>query len=110
MRFAAIDPMAGTGLELQVIAAVVVGGVAISGGRGTLVGPLLGVALLATIGPALVFLGAEAHWEKALARRDHSGGGRVRRARTERGGRHVQPLTLRPTGLPSASLPGDRRN
>jgi rhamnose transport system permease protein len=65
-RFAVVDPTAGTGLELTVIAAVVVGGVAISGGRGTLAGPLLGVLLMATIGPALVFFGAEAHWEKAL--------------------------------------------
>jgi rhamnose transport system permease protein len=66
VRFAVVDPIAGTGLELQVIAAVVVGGIAISGGRGTLIGPLVGVALLATIGPALVFLGAESHWEKAI--------------------------------------------
>ena len=56
VRFADVDPNAGTGLELQVIAAVVVGGAAISGGRGTLVGTLIGVALLGTIGPALVFL------------------------------------------------------
>jgi rhamnose transport system permease protein len=67
-----VDPKAGEGLELKVIAAVVVGGVAISGGRGTLVGPLLGVALLSTVGPALVFLSAalhrpsQAHWEKAI--------------------------------------------
>jgi rhamnose transport system permease protein len=66
VRFAQVDPLAGTGLELQVIAAVVVGGVAIAGGRGTLTGVLFGVALLGTIGSALVFLGAEAHWEKAL--------------------------------------------
>jgi rhamnose transport system permease protein len=66
IRFADVDPNAGTGLELQVIAAVVVGGTAISGGRGTLVGTLIGVALLATIGPGLVFLGIQAHWEKAL--------------------------------------------
>jgi rhamnose transport system permease protein len=66
IRFADVDPSAGTGLELQVIAAVVVGGTAISGGRGTLFGTLLGVMLLATIGPALVFLGAQAHWEKAI--------------------------------------------
>ncbi|HLJ93534.1 MAG TPA: ABC transporter permease [Gemmataceae bacterium] len=65
-RFADVDPNAGLGLELQVIAAVVVGGTAISGGRGTLAGTLIGVALLATIGPALVFLGTEAHWEKAI--------------------------------------------
>ncbi len=61
-----VDPKVGEGLELQVIAAVVVGGVAISGGRGTLVGPLVGVLLLGTIGSALVFLHAEAHWTKAI--------------------------------------------
>ena len=46
MRFPSVQPNAGEGLELQVIAAVVVGGVAITGGRGTLVGALLGVVLL----------------------------------------------------------------
>jgi rhamnose transport system permease protein len=66
VRFSAVDPNAGAGLELAAISAVVLGGVAISGGRGTLMGPLFGVLLLATIRPALVFLGAEAHWEKAI--------------------------------------------
>jgi rhamnose transport system permease protein len=61
-----VDPAAGQGLELQVLAAVVLGGVSIHGGRGTLVGPLLGVLMLSTLKPALVFLGAAAHWEKAL--------------------------------------------
>lgn len=53
-------------LELKVIAAAVVGGVAISGGRGTLVGALLGVLLLGAIAPALAFLGTEPYWEKAI--------------------------------------------
>jgi rhamnose transport system permease protein len=76
VRFADVDPNAGLGLELQVIAAVVVGGVAISGGRGTLAGSLIGVALLGSIGPALVFLGTslpaglqwlgKPQWEKAI--------------------------------------------
>ena len=66
VRFADVDPNAGTGLELQVIAAVVVGGVAISGGRGTLLGSLIGVALLGSIGRALVFLHVTAQWEKAI--------------------------------------------
>lgn len=66
VQFPQVDPKVGEGLELQVIAAVVVGGVSISGGRGTLVGTLLGVALLGTIGSALVFLGGEAHWDKAI--------------------------------------------
>jgi rhamnose transport system permease protein len=61
-----VDPTAGKGLELEVIAAVVVGGVAISGGRGTLIGVLFGVALLATIGPALVFFGSQPYWDDAL--------------------------------------------
>jgi rhamnose transport system permease protein len=75
VRFADVDPNSGTGLELQVIAAVVVGGVAVSGGRGTLAGSLIGVALLGSITPALVFLGTNPHlaflggtpqWEKAI--------------------------------------------
>jgi rhamnose transport system permease protein len=66
VRFADVDPNAGSGLELQVIAAVVVGGTAISGGRGTLLGSLVGVALLGSIGPALVFLKTQPQWEKAI--------------------------------------------
>jgi rhamnose transport system permease protein len=66
IQFIDVQTSAGAGLEMKVIAAVVVGGVAISGGRGTLVGTLLGVTLLGTIGPALTFLGTQAYWERAL--------------------------------------------
>jgi rhamnose transport system permease protein len=66
VRLPHIDPKTGEGLELQVIAAVVVGGVAVSGGRGTLIGSLIGVALLGTLRPALPFLGTEAYWDKAV--------------------------------------------
>ena len=88
VRFSDVDPNAGTGLELQVIAAVVVGGVAVTGGRGTLAGSLIGVALLGSIGPALVFLGpnlppalngsASPQWEKAIQGLIISAGGRIR--------------------------------
>jgi len=61
-----VDPTAGTGLELRVIAAVVVGGVSISGGRGNLWGVFAGLLLLACISPALTYLGVEAYWEKAI--------------------------------------------
>lgn len=61
-----VQPLTGSGLELKVIAAVVVGGVAISGGRGRLVGAVLGLLLLVCIPPALVHLRIEAYWEKAL--------------------------------------------
>jgi ribose/xylose/arabinose/galactoside ABC-type transport system permease subunit len=66
IQFIDVQTQAGVGLELRVIAAVVVGGTTISGGRGSVLGTLLGVALLGAIGPGLSFLGTEAHWERAL--------------------------------------------
>jgi len=66
IRFPDIQSNAGVGLELKAIAAVVVGGTAINGGRGTLAGTLIGVALLGTIGTALTFLGVNPFWEKAI--------------------------------------------
>jgi rhamnose transport system permease protein len=65
-RFNQIPSNAGLGLEMKVIAAVVVGGTAITGGKGTILGTLLGVVLLGAIGPALTFLGVNAYWEKAI--------------------------------------------
>lgn len=66
IRFTDIQSNAGMGLELKAIAAVVVGGTAINGGRGALAGTLIGVALLGTIGTALTFLGVNPFWEKAI--------------------------------------------
>jgi rhamnose transport system permease protein len=66
VRFNQIPSNAGLGLEMKVIASVVVGGAAISGGKGSILGTLLGVILLGAIGPALTFLGASAYWERAL--------------------------------------------
>jgi len=61
-----VDPNSGAGLELKAIAAVVVGGVAISGGRGSLWGAFFGLLLLACVNPALTHLRVEAYWEKAI--------------------------------------------
>jgi len=61
-----VQPASGAGLELKVIAAVVVGGVAISGGRGNLWGVFVGLLLLACVSPALTHLHIEAYWEKAI--------------------------------------------
>ena len=66
VRFAEVQGAVIGGLELKVIAAVIVGGVAIRGGRGSIAGAVLGVALLGTIGTGLTFLGISAYWERAL--------------------------------------------
>jgi len=65
-RFTQVPSNSGLGLEMKVIAAAVVGGAAIRGGRATLIGTVLGVVLLGAIGPALTFLGVNAYWERAI--------------------------------------------
>jgi rhamnose transport system permease protein len=65
-RFSIVPSNAGISLELKAIAAVVVGGSEITGGRGRIVGTLIGVALLGTIGTALTFAGINPFWEKAI--------------------------------------------
>jgi ribose/xylose/arabinose/galactoside ABC-type transport system permease subunit len=62
-RIGAGDPRAGNGLELRAIAAVVLGGASLAGGRGTAVGTFLGVLLLGVVGTALNFLDIDASYE-----------------------------------------------
>ncbi len=64
-RFGTIDANAGLGQELNVVAAVVVGGVAIFGGSGSVYGAALGAVLLTTIGSALPVLGINPFWQRA---------------------------------------------
>jgi rhamnose transport system permease protein len=66
-NYGTIDSTAGTGYELQVVAAVVVGGVAIFGGSGTVIGAASGALLLATINQALYVLGISSFWDEAIA-------------------------------------------
>lgn len=65
-RFAEVPGVVPAGLEIKVIAAVIVGGTAITGGRGSMIGTVLGVALLGAIGTGLTFLGVSAYWERAI--------------------------------------------
>jgi len=66
VRFDAVPSNAGLGLELQAVAAVVVGGTAITGGRGTVLGTLIGVLLLGTIGTAMTYVGISPFWAKEI--------------------------------------------
>ena len=65
-RFATVDATAATGLELQVIAAVVVGGVNIFGGSGTILGVLLGAIVLGTLQNGLNILNISQFWLQAM--------------------------------------------
>jgi rhamnose transport system permease protein len=66
VRFSDVPANSGMNLELKAIAAVVVGGTPITGGRGSLLGTFIGVLLLGSIAPALTFLGINPYWEKAI--------------------------------------------
>jgi rhamnose transport system permease protein len=66
-QYGSVDARAAEGLEFAVIAAVVVGGVAITGGVGTVVGALLGAAILGSIGNALNLLDLDPNWLQALS-------------------------------------------
>lgn len=60
--FQATDPSLGYGIELQAIAAAVIGGTALSGGRGSIVGAVLGALIISVIGGALTQFGVSANW------------------------------------------------
>ena len=58
-----IDPLAGTNLELDAIAAVVIGGASLFGGRGTVIGTLIGVFIMVMIRNGLNLLGVSPFWQ-----------------------------------------------
>jgi ribose transport system permease protein len=58
-----IDPLAGTGLELDAIVAVVIGGASLYGGRGTIIGTLIGVFIMVMIRNGLNLFGVSPFWQ-----------------------------------------------
>ncbi len=65
-RISSAQPLMGTGYELQAIAAVAVGGTPLAGGRGGIVGTLLGVLLLGVISNSLNLLGVSGAFQYVL--------------------------------------------
>lgn len=60
------NPQTIVGVELDVLAAAVLGGASILGGRGTVLGTLLGVLLIAVVGNSLVLLGIPTEWRSVV--------------------------------------------
>jgi ribose transport system permease protein len=63
-QLAAGAPQAATGMEFTVIAAVVLGGTSLSGGKGTLVGTLIGVFILRTLDNGLILTGVSSYYQE----------------------------------------------
>ena len=63
-QLAAAAPQAATGIELSVIAAVILGGTSLSGGTGTLLGTLMGVLIMGTLNNGLTLLSVNAYYQE----------------------------------------------
>jgi ribose transport system permease protein len=62
-RSDAADPKAGVGYELDAIAAVVIGGTSLSGGRGSILGTVLGCLTIGVLNNGLVLLNVSPYWQ-----------------------------------------------
>ena len=62
-RFGFVQPAEGLGMELQVIAAVVIGGTSLSGGRANIVGTMTGALLMMTLTVGLQMMGVQQQWQ-----------------------------------------------
>jgi ribose/xylose/arabinose/galactoside ABC-type transport system permease subunit len=66
-RLAAGDPRSGSGLELTVVAAIVLGGASLAGGRGSMIGSFLGVLVFGTVTASLTFLSVAGAYQSLVS-------------------------------------------
>ncbi|RWO92618.1 ABC transporter permease [Mesorhizobium sp.] len=65
-RFGAATPTFGAGMELNIIAAAVIGGASLNGGSGTIFGAILGMALLSVVTSSLILLDVSVYWQDMI--------------------------------------------
>lgn len=65
-RFGSAQPTFGIGMELNVIAAAVIGGASLSGGVGTIFGAILGAVLLSVVSSSLALLDVSVYWQDII--------------------------------------------
>ncbi|AZO45476.1 ABC transporter permease [Mesorhizobium sp. M7A.T.Ca.TU.009.02.1.1] len=65
-RFGAATPTFGAGMELNIIAAAVIGGASLNGGSGTIFGAILGMALLSVVTSSLILLDISVYWQDMI--------------------------------------------
>ena len=65
-RFGSAQPTFGVGMELNVIAAAVIGGASLSGGKGTILGAILGTILLSLVSSSLALLNVSVYWQDII--------------------------------------------
>lgn len=65
-RFGSAQPTFGIGMELNVIAAAVIGGASLNGGTGTIFGAILGVVLLSVVSSSLALLDVSVYWQDII--------------------------------------------
>ncbi len=63
-RFTVADPGAGTGEELRIIAACIIGGCSLQGGRGTVIGGLFGLIFVGLINNGMILLRVPVYWQQ----------------------------------------------
>jgi simple sugar transport system permease protein/ribose transport system permease protein len=61
-----VHPSIGVGREMDVIAAVIIGGTALSGGKGSMVGTLIGASIMGVVRNGMVLLGVQAFFQEAF--------------------------------------------
>lgn len=65
-RFGSAQPTFGVGMELNVIAAAVIGGASLSGGKGSILGAILGAILLSVVSSSLALLNVSVYWQDII--------------------------------------------